>query len=628
MISTSNSNSRVDDPYYARWSYESFLLMQFHVSVQGLWKLGDWFYIVCPELDRELNAKDGQPLQKWFEYSGRAASSPILLSARVPDGAVCVPERTVEERAMLVGEPLTVRDTYIELSLLLPKGFTAFELDTSPPNAFIYVPIHLNELQTKALTEAFNHLNIPLSLNIKVEPKRFIEPQPFRYRIGTGDIDLIPSQILTSDFSKHLKNLLEQDENFWMEHRKNVLSTTQMSLQDVLPQEFIDRGSRCLVNATVFPTKNLRTYLTLYRYVTLAMPLADSYSNALATLKVKESDLVELARLGRVQFLLPQPIDRYPLSLLEKLAEVAPNSLLFSRKLAAATIIDSRRRIPLLYPPFSTRGKAEFLRSLKKSQSDPVLENVVEALSAELARIWVVAERLVHYRGAMATGALGCGAVISAIHKQLTGRDVSIELFSASTSVEWAGVLGATVFPAEMESYSEQTACEICASAYSGMIREKVPTAFGSVETIVHGLFTLNNDAPILEVAEVFSNKDVDRISRIVQQIAEKTLTEEILSFEIQKINEKVKTYERHSDRLNRLNLTGLSAALAGITLLSNPTAAVYIPLVQWVVEYLLKNADPGKDFGGFFIDWIRGASAWTTGDIVLVNRLRTKIKN
>ena len=503
---------------------------------------------------------------------------------------------------------------------------TAFELDISPPNAFIYVPIHLTEPQTQTLIKAFNQLNIPLSLNIRVEPKRFIAPKPFRYQVGTGDIDLIPSRVLTSDFSRHLKELLEQDEDFWMEHRKNVLSTTQMSLRDVLPQEFIDSGSRCLVDAQVFLTKNLRTYLALYRYVTLAMPLADSYSNALATLKVKESDLVELARLGRVQFLLPQPIDRYPLSLLGKLAEIAPNSLLFSRKLAAATIIDSHRRMPLLYPPFSTSEKAEFLRSLKKSQSDPALENVMEALSTELARIWVGAERLVHYRGAMATGALGSGAIFSAIHKQLTGRDVFIELYSASTLVEWAGVLGATVFPSEMEGYSEQTACELCASAYSGITRERVPTAFGSVETIVQGLFTLDNDAPILEVAEVFSNKDVDRISRIVEKIAEKNLTEEILSFEIQKINEKVKTYERHSDRLNRLNLTGLSVAIAGITL--NPTAVAYIPLAQWIVDQLLKNADSGKDFGGFFIDWIRGANAWTTGDIVLVSRLSKKLGN
>jgi hypothetical protein len=249
----------------------------------------------------------------------------------------------------------------------------------------------------------------------------------------------------------------------------------------------------------------------------------------------------------------------------------------------------------------------------------------MEVLSIELARIWSNSEFLVHYRGAIATGVLGAGAIISAIHKQLTGRDVFLELVYASSSVEWAGVLGATVFPVETENYSEQLACEICASAYSGVPKEKIPTAFGSVETIVQGLLSLDNDAPILEVAEVFSNTDIDRIGQIVQKIAENSLTEDSLSFAIHEINEKVKTYERHSDRLNRLNLTGLSAAIAGITLLSNPTAVTYIPVTQWIIEYLLKNADPRKDFGGGFIDWVRGLNAWTTGDIVLVSRLRKK---
>lgn len=442
-----------------------------------------------------------------------------------------------------------------------------------------------------------------------------------------GDIDLIPSRRLPNNFSKELKQLYEEDEDFWIDRCMNVLTTTQITVKDILPKTFSNRGSRCLVDAAVFPTKNLRTYLTLYRYVTLVMPLTDSYSNALATLQVKQQELVELAKRGRVQFLLPQSLDRYPLSLLQDLADVAPSSLLFSRRLASITIIDSRRRMPLLYPPFGTLERAEFLRTLERAKLDPIIKNVADALGGELAQIWTNAESSVHYRGAMATGTLEAGPIIAAIYKQLTGRDVFLELCSASSSVEWAGALGATVFPVEVDGgYSEQVACELCASAYSGIKKEKIPTSFGEVETIVQGLLTLDNDAPILEVAEVFSNRDVDRIGQIVQKIAENSLTEDALSCEIQKINEKVEAYERHSDRLNRLNLTGLSAALAGITLLSNPTATAYIPLTQWIVEYLLKNADPRKDFGGYFIDWIRGLNTWTTGDIVLVSRLRAKL--
>lgn len=444
-----------------------------------------------------------------------------------------------------------------------------------------------------------------------------------------GDIDLIPSRHLPIDLSRELKQLCEEDEDFWIDHRTSVLTTTQMAVENILPESFSNRGSRCLVNAAVFPTKNLRTYLTLYRYVTLVvtlvMPLTGSYSNALATLQVKQQELVELAKRGRVQFLLPQSLDRYPLSLLQELADVAPSSLLFSRRLTSATIVDSRRRMPLLYPPFGTLERAEFLRTLQRAESDPIIKNVANALSGELARIWTTAESFVHYRGAMATGALGAGAIIAAIHKQLTGRDVFLELFSSSSSVEWAGVLGATVFPVEVDGYSEQIACEICASAYSGIKKEKIPTSFGEVETIVQGLLTLDNDAPILEMEEVFSNSDVDRIGQIVQKIAENKLTPEFLNAEIEKINKQVKAYERESDRLKRWNLVGLGSSIAGAAS-GNPPIGISISFVGWLFQYLLIDADPSRDPGGQFIDWIRGVNTWTTGDIVLVSRLRAKL--
>jgi hypothetical protein len=602
--------------------------MQPHISVQGLWKLGDWFYAVCPDLNQGLTAKDGQPLQAWFESSGRAITSPIQVSATVPQGATRVPERTAEERAMLRGEPLTTRDVYVELSLALPKDFPKFEFDTIPPNAFVYVPVPLTELQARRLNEIYERLEIPLKLNIKVDSSQSAGSKPFRRKVGMGDIDLIPSQNLADSFSKELKHLWEEDEDFWVDHRKAVLATTQMAVGNILPKAFINQGSRCLVNAAVFPTKNLRTYLTLYKHVTLVTPLTDHYSNALATLQVNEQELVELASRGRVQFLLPHSLEWYPPSLLQKLVDVAPTSLLFSRRLTAATIVDSRRRMPLLYPPFGTLERAEFLRTLQKAESDPILGNVVQALIDELARIWTTAESFVHYRGAMATGTLGAGAIIAAINKQLTGRDVFLELSSSSSSVEWAGVLGATVFPVEVDGYSDQVACEVCASVYSGVRKEKVLTSFGEVETIVQGLLALDNDAPILEVEEAFANSDIDRLGQIVQKIAENSLSAEFLNTEIQKLNERVKAYERHSDRLNRINLTGLSAAVAGIMLLSNPTATAFIPFTQWFVEYLLKNADPSKDFGGRLIDWIRGVNAWTTGDIVLVSRLRAKLQD
>jgi len=127
------NNVAVDDPYYARWSYERLLLLQPHIQVTGLWKKDNWFYAVCPGLSADLKAADGSPLVEWFDRSGRAAGSPIRLEARQPQGATRVPERTLDEVATLVGYPLTVRDMYAQLALLLPKTFPDFDFHTSPP---------------------------------------------------------------------------------------------------------------------------------------------------------------------------------------------------------------------------------------------------------------------------------------------------------------------------------------------------------------------------------------------------------------------------------------------------------------------------------------------------------------
>lgn len=171
MTHTKTSRSQIDDPYYARWSYKRLLLMQPHITVQGLWKLGDWFYASCPDLDKGLKAKDDQPLQEWFNSSGRATCSLIKLSATIPQGATQVPERTVEERAMLSGEPLSVRDAYVQLSLALPKDFPKFEFKTIPPkNAFVYVPVPLTELQTHKLNQIYKRLELHLKLNVEVDP--------------------------------------------------------------------------------------------------------------------------------------------------------------------------------------------------------------------------------------------------------------------------------------------------------------------------------------------------------------------------------------------------------------------------------------------------------------------------
>ena len=119
--------------------YERVLLQQPQITVTGLWAIGDWFYIVCPDLQPDTCALDGKRLEEWFRNEGKAIGSPVKLAAAAPDGAQLVPERTTAERINMVGAPHTVRELFSILSLSVPHNFPSFDFHTKPPVATLYV---------------------------------------------------------------------------------------------------------------------------------------------------------------------------------------------------------------------------------------------------------------------------------------------------------------------------------------------------------------------------------------------------------------------------------------------------------------------------------------------------------
>jgi hypothetical protein len=467
-MSSEPSYEPVDDPYYARWSYERLLLLQPHIRVAGLWKHDQWFYAVCPDLEKGLAADDGQKLSQWFDNQGRAIGSPIRLVSRAPDGAVRVRERNAKELAELRGVPLTVSNVETCLAVSLPIGFPDFRLQTTPPDAYVYVASALTPAQRRILEERLEPLRGGLRLTVIIDPERACQPPSMK----PAALELIASKRLPSGFGGAVKRALEEDEEFWVKERQTVLASDFRKPAELLPEAFCSNASRCLVDASVFPPKNLRTYLSLYRNVAIVMPLAHSDQAILTSLRVNEDELVELARRRRIQFLLPQPVVRYPPRLLNRLAELeGQRPLLLSRRLAAATIADCRRRIPLLYPPFGIAERRLLLEGLAALTATDAA-GIAKAIATELGRIWSPVEDNVEFRGAMATGFNGVGALSAAVLKHLTGHDQFLELCTAASSVEWAAALNATVFPVDVEGYSQQAATELCASLYSGISAE------------------------------------------------------------------------------------------------------------------------------------------------------------
>ena len=642
-----NIDSVNHDKHYARYSYESLILQQSHIPFDGLWTNGVHYFAVCPALDTGSMANNGEPLIEWFNQKCRVITSPVTIVASAPVATLKVPERSAEELSQLHGEPLTLTDVYRELISALPKNFPTFKLNAGVGKAKFYFESTLTQDETDTLKIIYANLNLSLEMEVLVINKLPEDGQASAVRVkGPDALALISSKGLTGISSKLVREKYEEDEEFWIDKRLSIFSTGLTDRHAVLPDAFTEDSSACFVDASVFPTKNIRTYLTLYRRVIIAMPLASNLEAALQSLAVSKSEIVELARLNRVQFVLPQSIERYSISFITQIIEANPSAALFSRQLASASIVETRKRLPILYPPFGSqerRAILELFANVDKSSFGVVSKIIRE----QLGSMWVGMELNLSTRGAMGTARQGISPILGELYHQLTGKDVRcptkaystagelyhqltgkdvrLELMACSSSIEWAVALNATYFPIEVDGYSEAPAAQLCASVYSGVKNQSIINPIQNLEVLVNGLLTLNNDAPVLEVAEAFADNDIEKLRQLVLKNGAGTDVETM----IQSINKEVQHFEKNQNRLARLDMYGLaSAAVAAASVTTNVLpSSIYVPLGAWVVQYVLKNADSSKDAGGPVLDWLRAKNTWSNKDAVLISRLRNKLK-
>src|SRR5690242_910125 len=82
--------------HYSRWSYRQLIVQRPHVRFEGLWAIGDEYFVVCPDY-RSACASDGTPLATWFDRKCRVVTAPVSLVDAPPQGADRVPEHTLDE---------------------------------------------------------------------------------------------------------------------------------------------------------------------------------------------------------------------------------------------------------------------------------------------------------------------------------------------------------------------------------------------------------------------------------------------------------------------------------------------------------------------------------------------------
>lgn len=607
------------DKYYARYAYEALLLQQPHIEFLGLWQAGTMYYILCPSLTQAPMTVDDKPLAEWFDRECRPVGSPVRLVSKIPDGATRICERTVEELSLLHGEPLTGREVSQEIAAALPKQFPLAIVGAGNGKLVVNVTQPLSEDETTELEIALSNLKIDLPYEIRVAPEAAAEYEEKasskRKLLGGHDLALQASRSLSKSLPEPLRHAYSEDEECWVDNRLRLFSETSLTKGRLLPVDFLQPTSACFIDATAFTPRNIRNYLPIYRRIIFAMPLASNVRPALEGLGVERAQLLELVRRGRVQFALPQPLDRYDPVFLAEVLEARPSALIFSRRLCMASVVETRARAPFLYPTLGALERRELIEVFE-SVNDPKYGPIARSIGRSIGKAWVGMERTISQRGAIANLGYGVGPLLAQVIRQLTGRDVELELGYSGASVGWAAALNATYFPFENETFSEAKAASLCASMYSGVRNAPLVNPIKDFNVFVEGLLTIDNDAPVLEIDSVFTTRDIDRLGAFLRGIDPDG--EEVL----QALNDKIARFERNQGRINRLDILSLGGAAAGAL-----TGNIYLPLGAWVVQYLLSKADPSVDAGGRVIDWMRAANALTTPNAVLVSRIRKKLQ-
>lgn len=489
----------------AVWSYGQFAMSFGELEVEGLYRADNWAYAVCPEL-ATAPAAVGVAAQEIF-YAQATATAPIKLVAAPPENAARCPEPGLADLVELHDFPFTQRNLMTELDLRLPVDFPDFWGGGSAPKFLVTTARPLSDVERGSLGRAFASFGYGrwLQLETVVDESFRDAPPPLRSIRADGDIELITARRLPQTFSANLRRLLEADEALWMARRHDVHAGAVRVPGDLLPEAARRPIFRCLLDATVFPHPGAADLLALCDQLVVALPLADRTDVQLAAMGLDSASLAELAREGRVLLLLPQPLDRYAPSLVNQLAEAAPDAMVFSRRLCAASIVALQRRFgPWIYPTFGVRHRHELLRRLTKRwpsssgeraglraliagvsravdglRGRPDATSILQALLPMVRDHWPRSEVLAHFYGAKAMGISGVSSLVAETLRLQIPGDFMLESGSVAQGVVWADAFGAAFAPVDPPApgYSERRLCERALRILAALAGSHVSTA-------------------------------------------------------------------------------------------------------------------------------------------------------
>lgn len=599
------------DINYSRYGFESLALAHPEIDIKGLWHCDSKYYVLI-EKDGILTEDDLKEFEKIQEEHRIIGSPKLLLTQTLPNNAIKIAGRENYEVALSFGAPYTDSELENILYQYINKKFHPFKYTLKLPSLHLVLsfPRKLSDdekseigttLYSVGIKYVIDYLIDDSLLNFELSEKRHSDA-----------LALIPNKALPKSVPTRVRNLHEEDEDFWLDNRSLILTSYDFEKSSALPTSFNKKNSCCFVDAQIFKPDNIRNYLSVYERVVISYPLIGQDNDFLDHLKIPKQHLLELISRGRIQFALPQNIIRYNLSFLEECLNTNPECIILSRRLASSSIIDIRNKTGFLATTFSFEEKLNVLKTLR-ALDGKIFNLFIKALSQN----WHSMEMNIHERGAMGVSNIGIAPVMSELFNRQGQGQLLLELLFSAMPLEWAMALNADFYPYHSNEHSQYNASACCLYGYNGFRINEEAIVKSKIGEIATRILSIDNDMSALELDDAILKGDIPRIRDFSRSLS--NLSSEELDIKIYELNKEIKIENKES-KLSSLDLCGLIASTIGVYD-DNP----YIPF-GFAFFKIISSVLNSNDISSKNIDKIKSTLLGTQTETLLIKRTKSRM--
>lgn len=604
-------------------NYEDFIIKKYEFNHCGLFHDEHNIYAVIKNY-KDFNITLNK-IQKLYnnEFKTIGVPGPTFVD-EIKDEYIKIDLRNIYEKINLFGQSFNTLDFHNNISLIIPPKFHPFNVDMKWSDNTLTLTFNKELTKSEAdeiilLCESQGHYGYKYIINVDSELPDY---KYQKKEINTQEnLTLIAAQYIKNSQPKEIIERYEEDQEFWIEKRVDIFSDANFTRDECLTDSFNKSQNRCFVDASVFPRNNIREYISLYDTVIIAIPLIDNprSQSFYDTFKINKIELLELVRRGRIKFIAFQNLQRYDSNFLADVLSVDSECVLFSRRLAAASLLAIREKTGLFGTVFDSETQYKILKEFYNSNND-TLKILAESLSSNIAYL----EYGINQRGALGVSQF-CGASFATQIYKSRGHDYSIELMTSAMSLEFSLGLRAHHFPFEHKDYSEVNACKILNGIYNGIKQSQSNLHEVEIQNLLSNIFTINNDMNVLELDDILSKYNRRMIPTILEEYV--NLTPEELSFKIYSLNKEIKNIEKRKEKLTLLDLSGLAPAVAGAVMeYKGLSGAGYIALLPWVFKVLKVTTNDSNIFNSTIFSNLESLTLNAPRNTVLVHKIRKDI--